>query len=1745
MPIETDLSVSPYFDEAAAGLEKNYYKVLFKPAVPVQVRELNELQSILQNQIEEFGDNILKKGTIIRGCTFSFFNNYPYVKINDSQLDGAPVNISALMGKTVTSGSGHSAIVIDYADGFESTDPNTKTLYLRYINSGDEGGNAAFEANDVLIVQDPTFGISNVTISLAGAGYSNSDTVVFTSAVALTNIQGTLQVGDTMTQPTTGANAVIISVDNTTYPERTILKIRPVTGDLNNTSKTAADWTFTPGVGIKSLANSAITATVDEVIGTGAAAVITTDGTQRVIDVSMITGGSGYYVAPYAVVRSAGGGAGASLVAQNYAAKVVVYNGAAPVGLGYGFGVSEGVIYQKGYFLRVPEQSIVVSKYNRFPNNVSVGFSTIEEIVDAYEDTELLDNALGSRNYTAPGADRLKLTPTLMAVNTDIASSNNEFFAIVEFSEGVPYKQNQRTVYVGITDEMALRTQESAGDFVTDQFLVACKSVANTALRANSFSVVVDPGSGYIEGYRVKTYGNYEYSLEKGTDVATKNGASISMSYGSYITVDNLSGSFDFSAVGTVKLYNVAAGYLTGNSTNIPYSNSTISAPVGGLQIGTAKVRSIVSADGTSGLYPQGSPNSRYNMYIFDIQMSAGKSFKDVKSVFYDSTVKGIADVVLDDITSPGATVKVYGAVLKKTTGADKKSLDKMVFYSGFDSPLSINTINYQYRTFDDNNRFTMGNNGVISISLSGNEYFPYNGDLSDAQRLELLFMPKETVKATLAAGGAGYANVSATSNTIISTNTSFATGLRIGDYVLISEDNTGDSAIRRITKINSANSITVDANVGFTNTAATAWRAFPAYVPLPILTREGVLATGSVSGQQLTINFGLDLNYVSNTIPLAGAFNVVVNNAQVATKSPNRDLFVKIYPANNETGFGYSEYGTGVNGTFTSGSNAVSSTVTSGFTNGQKLKVIKGTSNTVVTVGTIVNSSHMTLTNPVYFTGTADLYPAINLNGPWCLGIPDIFRLKNVYMAKTSAVNVNSTDVTRDFVIDHNHNPNYIDLGYLVKKKGSTLVIGPNDYLLVKLDAFTRDYSDRPVHINSYVSSDATTRANVDAKSLSQLNNSYVNTWELPEIHAASGTEYDMISHIDFRPTVANTAVLTTTVASANINPPYTVTFNASDKKFPVPDSTMRFNASYFQGRIDTVYIGSDGKIGTANGHPYPTPALNSSKVDRLLTPVPNEGTMILNHIKIPAYPSIEENAASSISSVVNKNVINETYLTKRLTDKKITRLLDRQDLEIEQPRRYSMEDIGQLERRIKDLEYYVSLSNLELSTKDLSLPSSIAKNINRFKFGFFADAFDDTTYTDINSIEYAASIERKRLIPSYEVIKVGLPAMPGGDDFDFSIVSQLKATGNAQSSNTNVNTAFIQVTQGDEKFDAVTQMLFALNPFYQLSEDAYIGQKKGLVVAMANNLANTPGDVKVYMSFYGGADVLSIYQSTSPNTFPTTPIYTTGSAVPLTTADQNYLYSLPDGFFRVDQPNTGNPPQLNKFQIVNNPTNGLRWGGKITFKHNPANGNYYKFETSRYSYFYRYRVEYPINVSSDGSSPGGPTGVPSYNGTIKFYETMQVKVTNNDDVSTFYRIHFSVSGLRPSTKHKVYFSGVDLSHLCDTTIRQTVVPIPPNVSATSNETWKDYASRIPDFFTEFSAPNWVMTDAGGKFEAYLYVQSDEVLDVSSSAKKTVTAEYDVLRNPVIEVYTPDKSSYAYKVTSATFKLFSGFRKI
>jgi hypothetical protein len=147
MPINTDLNIDPYFDDFETA--KQFYRVLFKPKFAVQARELTQLQTILQNQIEQFGDNIFKEGSIIRGCNFTELSDLRYVKVRDraatsvvgqfdptlyiGEVDGDTEIRYELEGQV----SGLRANILFATRGFETRPPDLNTFYISYLNTNE------------------------------------------------------------------------------------------------------------------------------------------------------------------------------------------------------------------------------------------------------------------------------------------------------------------------------------------------------------------------------------------------------------------------------------------------------------------------------------------------------------------------------------------------------------------------------------------------------------------------------------------------------------------------------------------------------------------------------------------------------------------------------------------------------------------------------------------------------------------------------------------------------------------------------------------------------------------------------------------------------------------------------------------------------------------------------------------------------------------------------------------------------------------------------------------------------------------------------------------------------------------------------------------------------------------------------------------------------------------------------------------------------------------------------------------------------------------------------------------------------------------------------------------------------------------------------------------------------------------------------------------------------------------------
>jgi len=172
--LSTNLNTDPYYDDF--NEDKDFYRILFRPGLAVQARELTQLQTILQNQVTRFGSHIFKVGSIVQGCEINYDQQYAYVKLRNNNASGASANAAAWVGKLATGQtSGVAAIVIGSADGSEANTPNTKTLFVKYTTSGTSGVAKSFTLGE--IITSNTGSLSANLMSSSAVGFGSRVTV--------------------------------------------------------------------------------------------------------------------------------------------------------------------------------------------------------------------------------------------------------------------------------------------------------------------------------------------------------------------------------------------------------------------------------------------------------------------------------------------------------------------------------------------------------------------------------------------------------------------------------------------------------------------------------------------------------------------------------------------------------------------------------------------------------------------------------------------------------------------------------------------------------------------------------------------------------------------------------------------------------------------------------------------------------------------------------------------------------------------------------------------------------------------------------------------------------------------------------------------------------------------------------------------------------------------------------------------------------------------------------------------------------------------------------------------------------------------------------------------------------------------------------------------------------------------------------------------------------------------------------
>jgi len=282
------------------------------------------------------------------------------------------------------------------------------------------------------------------------------------------------------------------------------------------------------------------------------------------------------------------------------------------VGRGSTVSIASGTYYVAGHYVFADNQTIVVSKYSNTPTE-NIGFIVTEDIVTASDNSALYDNSGPNPNLSAPGADRYRIRLTI-AKESEV-DSGTVFFNVVKIDSGYIVQSvdgGTSDILNTIGDIMAKRTSEESGNYVVNPFIIKVQTNEDSDQRLD---ISVGPGLAYVNGYRVQTLANTNFTIPKPRDTTLYRNQVSAANYGNYVIASTLKGLPTFNTLVPVNLRSA-----------VTYGGSTI---------GTARVRAIEEN------------GANYNLYLFDVTMNSGQSFRDVRSIG-TSTVK-YADLILVD----------------------------------------------------------------------------------------------------------------------------------------------------------------------------------------------------------------------------------------------------------------------------------------------------------------------------------------------------------------------------------------------------------------------------------------------------------------------------------------------------------------------------------------------------------------------------------------------------------------------------------------------------------------------------------------------------------------------------------------------------------------------------------------------------------------------------------------------------------------------------------------------------------------------------------------------------------------------------------------------------------------------------------------------------------------------------------------------------------------------------------------
>lgn len=142
--VPTETTVLPYYDDFDET--KNFHRILFRPGYAVQARELTQLQTILQNQIERFGNHIFKNGSLVLGGQISVDQNARYINLQPTYV-GTEVTAGRFNSNTITFASGNGKVLAYVSSSLEASNTTPPVLLVKYLSGQEFPNNTTIKSN--------------------------------------------------------------------------------------------------------------------------------------------------------------------------------------------------------------------------------------------------------------------------------------------------------------------------------------------------------------------------------------------------------------------------------------------------------------------------------------------------------------------------------------------------------------------------------------------------------------------------------------------------------------------------------------------------------------------------------------------------------------------------------------------------------------------------------------------------------------------------------------------------------------------------------------------------------------------------------------------------------------------------------------------------------------------------------------------------------------------------------------------------------------------------------------------------------------------------------------------------------------------------------------------------------------------------------------------------------------------------------------------------------------------------------------------------------------------------------------------------------------------------------------------------------------------------------------------------------------------------------------------------------------